>query len=732
MAGIVFPDLGGTIGPLIQMDRQREAQAFQQERATKQDALHAQERADNLAFRKDESQYRRASLEEQRALRLQNHIASMDEKTRAKVKDFSEFRSRGGMAVLSAPPDQQEQAYGMFLQEAKSRGYDMSLFPQQWGPATANRLKFDVDQAKPFADFFSQPQAMPPVGGGAPAPGGSMPGGGGGYSPSAFMQGRIKRGDDPVTAAAWAGNAHHESSFNPTAFNPKDPNGGSHGLIQWNGPRAQALRQFAASRGGNPADPEVQQDFLQSEIDADPQFKAQLAAAPTVQDKAALISMRFIRPADGQNQANLRAQTATRYAQAGAPQPTMGTMPQSWEARGANAAPMPNAPAGTLPGGPPPAEMPNGPQFAQAGGIIPQGDAVAGQGDVMTPPRAAPPSIGNEVDDIRKQTRASGGDIFTVKGQVEIQTGNYVVRSLQNPRQIVGMIPVKSAAPPQPKTMEERDREILLRGDPNSPDYAAAYAHLGAERVIPDPQSGQLVRIKPDLSWARRPMFAGANAPQPETPAIPGGKTVTIEPGRGKPLDNSARDDLTKAGGGVLELTELVKSFKPEFGGYITGAAGDVANFIKMRMPDALGGGDATGQADWWQRYSQFANLERNKLFGSALTPGETANFNKAMVDPGMRPEQIKTNLQRQQEIGSKALSRIANSMAASGYNKEAIETVTGIRMGDMPDPMGGVPQAPPSGAKPRAAAPKVGDVQDGYLFKGGDPSQPSSWERVK
>ena len=37
-------------------------------------------------------------------------------------------------------------------------------------------------------------------------------------------------------------------------------------------------------------------------------------------------------------------------------------------------------------------------------------------------------------------------------------------------------------------------------------------------------------------------------------------------------------------------------------------------------------------------------------------------------------------------------------------------------------------------GVEPSAAyksAPKVGTVQDGYKFKGGEPSNPSSWEKV-
>ncbi|HVH49686.1 MAG TPA: hypothetical protein VM760_07395, partial [Sphingomicrobium sp.] len=238
---------------------------------------------------------------------------------------------------------------------------------------------------------------------------------------------------------------------------------------------------------------------------------------------------------------------------------------------------------------------------------------------------------------------------------------------------------------------------------PETQEYAAAYAILSKPQVVFDQQTGQQRVIQPmDLSMFPRPAFAGGATPAAAPPVdgattaqIPGGGTVTTTPGKGKPLDNSARDDLTKASGGVLELGELVKSFDPSFGGYRVDALGESANFAKRNLPDFLGGADEKGQAQWWQRYSMFANLERNKLFGSALTPGETAAFNAAMVSPGMKPDQIRINLERQRDIASKALSRIVNSMVESGYNAGAIEAATGIKIGELPSPIGGTPQAP-------------------------------------
>jgi hypothetical protein len=57
-------------------------------------------------------------------------------------------------------------------------------------------------------------------------------------------------------------NAVDESSWNPSA---KGDDGNAIGLLQWNGPRADALRAFAAERGGNWEDPLVQADFTHHE-----------------------------------------------------------------------------------------------------------------------------------------------------------------------------------------------------------------------------------------------------------------------------------------------------------------------------------------------------------------------------------------------------------------------------------------------------------------------------------
>lgn len=81
--------------------------------------------------------------------------------------------------------------------------------------------------------------------------------------PRSIVLGRLRQLGYPehlLTAIDW--NATDESSWNPGI---KGDNDNSIGVMQWNGPRADALRAFAAERGTSWEDPLTQADFLHLE-----------------------------------------------------------------------------------------------------------------------------------------------------------------------------------------------------------------------------------------------------------------------------------------------------------------------------------------------------------------------------------------------------------------------------------------------------------------------------------
>lgn len=87
-------------------------------------------------------------------------------------------------------------------------------------------------------------------------------------------------------AAGIVGNLLGESSLNTHAVNPGDGADGSDsiGLAQWNGPRARALKQFAADQGRDWRDLELQLDFIDHELRTSPSERKAFEALKNAAD----------------------------------------------------------------------------------------------------------------------------------------------------------------------------------------------------------------------------------------------------------------------------------------------------------------------------------------------------------------------------------------------------------------------------------------------------------------
>lgn len=145
-------------------------------------------------------------------------------------------------------------------------------------------------------------------------------------------------------------------------------------------------------------------------------------------------------------------------------------------------------------------------------------------------------------------------------------------------------------------------------------------------------------------------------------------------------------NDLTAAGTNVANLTRLGDTFQDRYGGNII--LGDMANKIGRTF------GDETGQSQWWQDYQAYINEVRNKLFGSALTPQERTEFEKAVVTPRMNSGEIKKNLARQVELAKAGALRLANPYLSGGYDREMIEGALGMGIDDLNAPPAATPAA--------------------------------------
>lgn len=140
----------------------------------------------------------------------------------------------------------------------------------------------------------------------------------------------------------------------------------------------------------------------------------------------------------------------------------------------------------------------------------------------------------------------------------------------------------------------------------------------------------------------------------------------------GKVLPPKAIGDLTIKADLRDTIERLNTTFRPEYAGNVINILGRAENLLGR-----VGIGDGN-QSQWWQDYDGWANEIRHSLFGSALTKTEQDAFERAMIAPGMEPEQVNTNLSRQAAIIDKGVNRLANTYRAGGYNPEMIDEATG------------------------------------------------------
>lgn len=137
-----------------------------------------------------------------------------------------------------------------------------------------------------------------------------------------FTQGLIERGMPPHVAQAFVMNGMDESGLNP-AINERAPvvpgSRGGFGVMQWTGPRRRALEGFAAERGVNVADPNLQMDYLMYELQGPEKAAAsRIFAAPDTPQAASAVLNYFLRPAEEH-----RARREAKYT--GSPQLSFGS-----------------------------------------------------------------------------------------------------------------------------------------------------------------------------------------------------------------------------------------------------------------------------------------------------------------------------------------------------------------------------------------------------------------------
>lgn len=198
---------------------------------------------------------------------------------------------------------------------------------------------------------------------------------------------------------------------------------------------------------------------------------------------------------------------------------------------------------------------------------------------------------------------------------------------------------------------------------------------------------------------------AGQLEPIPGGPADPDYIRKTTESrDKGKSLSIGDIGKLTEEGTKAQNIAGFGQTFKPDFAGYGSQTVGNLAMTAGRMLPNAVLPTGTEEAANWWQGYDRYKNLVRNELFGASLTTGESAAFEKADINPGMKPDVIQRNLAEQKRIVEAGIKRKASAMVQSGYNPEAIASAFGMS----PDQLGiaGMKKGAEATAAPAPQAP--------------------------
>lgn len=587
------------------MDQAAQRNAFEMDRIRRQDKIDAEERdaAASLpaAIKGDPAALAKVTASPKYALPFMQHLEKLDTTQRAKLKEQFEVTGKTAAGILALPEAEQPAAYESAYQNLTAQGYKINL-PPKWSPALKNQLQGYAIQVPEHLKLL----------GDRPTPMGGAPGG---------FTGQVAT----------------------------DESGGNYNIPNAKGSGAYGKYQFMPETWASVAQANPQLNLPMNMRQATPQQQEAAMEAFTRSNGQALTQVGV--PATSANlylAHRFGVGGATKFLSASDDTPIAALFPPIWIQQNPDL----NTTVGQFKrgvqsryGG-----IPAGRDVAMGGGAATMPEpAGLSQGDAQ--PRAdasgtpLPPTIGTSDggavggDLLRQIQLPPGAAIATRRGKVTITDGMIEIvypngttglaRMPEKPqappsgyRPVGGgleAIPGGPADPTQARTLAEAKRKaesggpfagtgmdaqsmnILLTGDPASPEYALAYSHLSKPRTTIDDQ-GRPVTIQPmDLSAVRKPAaVAGA-------PAAPAGGTTTALPGGGTV---TVGDSVAPKGPSAPEMAKL-RNARAE-AEKITAAANDF-------------------KAEW----AKASPLDRARALSGANTPLNAAYNNFALLAKG-------------------------------------------------------------------------------------------------
>jgi hypothetical protein len=156
----------------------------------------------------------------------------------------------------------------------------------------------------------------------------------------------------------------------------------------------------------------------------------------------------------------------------------------------------------------------------------------------------------------------------------------------------------------------------------------------------------------------------------------------------GKPVSPTVIKQLSGLRTQADDLKDVHDTFKDDYGGLAGGVGGTVGGYL----PKSMGGDKYREATDWWKGYeNQAALVERHEKFGTALSAGERAAWQKATIAPGMSADTIKRNLKERARISNLLYERTVGEYEKAGHGVSGAFPTSGA---------GGAPETKTIGGK--------------------------------
>lgn len=219
--------------------------------------------------------------------------------------------------------------------------------------------------------------------------------------------------------------------------------------------------------------------------------------------------------------------------------------------------------------------------------------------------------------------------------------------------------------------LEAQDRNILLTGDPSSPEYRASYNAMKQPRQTYNPATGQLVTITPDMS-AYRPPTGGAAAVaaeargEPEMPQPMG--TVSATPG--VTIKEVSKPRLTEGEKKAAGFANRISAANEIMEG-LEESATDFARYAAPYTPN-------WAKPEDWQRLEQaqreFVNAILRQESGAVISDAEFANAAQQYFPQPGDSREVVMQKRRSRETALKNMRQSADRAETDEPREEAPE----------------------------------------------------------